>query len=183
MKKRIVALILALVLLIPSALASAEVYYRLKTRSRLWQLPNYDSVVLDSYRADWALTVNKNVDKAWAIITFSNGKTGYIERTKLVRCSSYTAWITKDETKLLHGPDYNFSKIGTLNKGDRVTVLTAGSGYSYVKTSQGNGYVPSKLLSKKKVSPSSKPTTPGTVSYSAYVTSKGGTVGLRSKPS
>ena len=183
MKKRIVALILVLVLLVPCALASAEVYYRLKERAKLRQLPNYDCVVLDSYRTDWALTVNSIVDKNWASITFSNGKVGYMERTHFVRCSSFTAWITKDETKLLHGPDYTFKKIGTLNKGDKVTVLTSGSGYSYVRTSQGNGYVPSKLLSKKKVSPSPKPTTPSPVSYAAYVTSKGGTVGLRSKPS
>ena len=183
MKKRIVALILALILLVPCALASAEVFYRLKDRAKLRQLPNYDCVVLDSYRADWALTINSKVDKNWVSITFSNGKVGYIEKNHLVRCSSHSAWVTKDETKLLHGPDYNFSKVGTLNKGDKVTVLTSGGSYSYVKTSQGNGYVPTKLLSKKKVAPSPSPTTPGTVSYDAYVTSKGGTVGLRSQPS
>ena len=80
MKKRIVALILALVLLVPCALASAEVYYRLKDRAKLRQLPNYSCVVLDSYRADWALTINNVVDKNWASITFTNdGKYTYLE--------------------------------------------------------------------------------------------------------
>jgi len=182
MKKRIVALILALVLLVPCALASAEVYYRLKDRAKLRQLPNYSCVVLDSYRADWALTINNVVDKNWASITFTNGKVGYIERSHLVRCSSSSAWIKKNETKLRHGPDYSFATLAVLSKGDKVTVITKGNNYSYVKTSQGYGYVPTSILSKKKVQPDPGPK-PGPAGYDAWVTSKGGTVGLRSAPS
>ena len=178
MKKRIVALILALVLLVPCALASAEVFYRLKDRAKLRQLPNYDCVVLDTYRADWALTINNTVDKNWASITFTNGKVGYIERSHLVRCSSSSAWIKKNDTKLRHGPDYTFATLALLYKGQKVTVITRGVNYSYVKTSEGYGYVPTGILSKKKTGPK-----PGPSGYDAWVTSKGGTVGLRSAPS
>ena len=124
MKKRIVALILALVLLVPCALASAEVYYRLKDRAKIRQLPNYDCVVLDSYRADWALTINNTVDKKWALITFTNGKTGYIERSHLVRCSSSTAWIKKNDTKLRHGPGSPGATTTAMSKPPKVTAMS-----------------------------------------------------------
>lgn len=183
MKKRITALILALVLLVPCAFASAETYYRMKDRAKLRQLPNYDCVTLDSYRADWALTVNNKVDKKWVYITYTNGKSGYMEASHIAKCSTTHAWVKKDDTKLRKGPDYNFATIAKIQKGEKVTVLTTGRSYNYVKTSQGYGYMAASDLSKKKVSPSGGGGGGGSVSYSAYVTSKGGTVGLRSAPS
>ena len=42
MKKRLVAFLLILVILVP-CVASAETWYRLKEQKRLWNLPNYDS--------------------------------------------------------------------------------------------------------------------------------------------
>ena len=183
MKKRFVAFLLVLVMLVPCVAASAATYYRLKGRSRLFYLPDYNSKALDSYRTDWALTVNKNVDKNWASITFTNGRTGYIERSKLVRCSSYTAWVTKNDTPMRHGPDYSFANVGTLNRGDKVTVLTHGSSYDYVKTSGGSyGYVANNALSKKKVT-KDKGSSSKSGSYTAWVVSNGGQVGLRSSAS
>ena len=43
MKKRLVALLLVLVLIVPCAFASGEVYYRLKKNAKVWQFPNYES--------------------------------------------------------------------------------------------------------------------------------------------
>ena len=79
MKKRLVAFLLILVILVP-CVASAETWYRLKEQKRLWNLPNYDSKVMDTYRGDWALTVNSSVDKTWSGITVSNGVSGYLEK-------------------------------------------------------------------------------------------------------
>ena len=62
MKKRIVALLLALLMVCSCAVASAATYYRLKTTVRLWKEPDYDSRVLDSYRTDWAFTITKKVN-------------------------------------------------------------------------------------------------------------------------
>ena len=183
MKKRLIAFLLALVILVPCAAASAATYYRLNTKLRLWILPDYNSKVLDTYRQDWALTVGKNVDKTWAFITFTNGRTGYLERKYLVRDKSYAAWITKDNTKLKHGPGSTFYNEGTANRGDKVTVLTHGRNYSYVKSGSTYGYVLNSLLSKKKVTSAKPGDGMKNVNYTAWVVSKGGQVGLRSAPS
>ena len=184
MKKRFVAFLLVLVLLVPCAVASAATWYRLKSSVKLRYLPDYNSEVLDVYRTDWALTINKTVDKNWASITFSNGRVGYIERSKYVHVNSYSAWVTKNDISLRHGPDYSFATIGTLNQGDKVTVLTHGSNYDYVKTSSGNyGYVANNVLSKKKVNPPKASSEKKSGSYTAWVVSRGGTVGLRSSAS
>jgi len=182
MKKRFVALLLALVLVLACAAASAETYYRLKTSVKLRYLPNYDAQVLDTYRTDWALTVNKKIDSTWASITFTNGRTGYIERNKYVSSKSYTAWISKDDTNVYRGPSYSFAVLDTAFKGDKVTVLTQGSVYNFVKTASGTyGYVAANALSKKKVTPTSPEKKKG--NYPAWVVSNGGTVGLRTAPS
>lgn len=182
MKKRIIALLLVLVLLVPTAMASAAKYYRLKTKARLWQLPDYKSVVIDTYRQDWALTVDKSIDKTWSSITFTNGVFGYMEKNHYSYSSSYTAYVTRDNSNVKRGPDYSFETLETVMKGAKVTVYTTGSLYNYVKTASGTyGYLPRSILSKKKVAPTPapKPADP----YTAYVVSKGGTVGLRTSPS
>lgn len=182
MRKRIVAFLLALVLVLACTAASAATYYRLKTSVKLRYLPNYNAQVLDVYRTDWALTVNKKIDSTWASITFSNGRIGYIERNKYVSSKSYAAWVTKDGTKVYHGPAYSFATLETINRGDRVTVLTQGSVYNYVKTASGTyGYVANGSLSKKKTSPT--PSEKKETNYKAWVVSNGGTVGLRTAPS
>ena len=85
MMKRLVALSLALILIISCAAASAAGWYRLTDKKRIFNLPSYDSKAIDSYRADWALYINKSVDSTWASVTFSNGVTGYIEKKYLSR--------------------------------------------------------------------------------------------------
>lgn len=185
MKKRLVALLLVLVMIIPCAMASAVVYYRVNTSSvRLRYLPNYESKVLDSYRQDWCLTINSTAtNKAWVNITFSNGREGYVERSLLARCAAaYTAWVTKDNTGLKHGPGWSFANEGIVNKGDKVSVLSHGRYYDYVRTTGGQtGYLPNDVLSRKKIAPSPSPTPAG--DYTAWVVSLGGSVGLRSSAS
>ncbi len=180
MKKRLIALLLLLVLVVPCVSASAVTWYRLKSSSRLFYLPDYNQRVLDTYRADWALTVDHHVNKSWSYIVFSNSREGYVERSHLAYSKSYSAWIKKDDTPLKHGPAYSFATNAFLAQGDKVTVLTHGRSYDYVKTSVGYGYVANSQLSKKKVKASGSTSS---ATYKAWVVSKGGTVGLRKSAS
>ena len=184
MKKRLIAFLLIFVILIP-CVASAETWYRLKEQKRLWNLPDYNSKVMDTYRADWALTVSSSVNKTWAGITFSNGVSGYLEKKFFIRDKSYTAWISTATANLKHGPGSGFYNEGTLSKGDSVTVLTHGGSWSFVKSSAGYGYISNGSLSTKKVSASSGSGSSSgkDVKYTAWVISRGGPVGLRSAPS
>ena len=181
MKKRLVAFLLVLVILIPCA-ASAAGWYRLTEKKRLFNLPDYDSKVMDSYRADWALSINSAVDKTWASVTFSNGVTGYMERKFLVLCKSSTAWISAGTANLKHGPGSSFATVGSLSRGDSVTVLTQGNNWSFVSSSAGTGYIANSSLSDNKVSGSSG-SSGKSVNYTAWVASRGDPVGLRSAPS
>ena len=181
MKKRLVAFLLVLVILIPCA-ASAAGWYRLTEKKRLFNLPDYDSKVMDSYRADWALSINSAVDKTWASVTFSNGVTGYMERKFLVLCKSSTAWISAGTANLKHGPGSSFATVGSLSRGDSVTVLTQGNNWSFVSSSAGTGYIANSSLSGSKVSASSG-SSGKSVNYTAWVASRGDPVGLRSAPS
>ena len=185
MKKRLVAFLLVLVLIVPCAFASGEVYYRLKKTAKVWQFPSYESRVIDSYRQDWALTISKSVNKSWAKVLFTNGQDGYVEKTLLKRCTSTAAWVKKDNIKVRRGPNYNYATLYTVNKGTKVTVITAGAGYSYIKTSEGYGYIEKGALSAKKVAPSPAAAAPTykDVNYTAWVVSNGGKVGLRTKAS
>ena len=180
MKKRLVAFLLVLVILIPCA-ASAAGWYRLTEKKRLFNLPDYDSKVMDSYRTDWALSINSAVDSTWASVTFSNGVTGYMERKYLVLCKSSTAWISAGTANLKHGPGSSFATVGSLSRGDSVTVLTQGNNWSFVSSSAGTGYIANSSLSDSKVSGSSG-SSGKSVNYTAWVTSRGDPVGLRSAP-
>ena len=181
MKKRLVAFLLILVILVP-CVASAAGWYRLTEKKRLFNLPDYDSKVMDSYRTDWALSINKAVDGTWASVTFSNGVSGYMERKYLVLCKSSTAWISTGTANLKHGPGSSFATVGTLSRGDSVTVLTHGNNWSFVSSSAGTGYIANSSLSDSKVSGSSA-SSGKSVKYTAWVASRGDPVGLRSAPS
>lgn len=187
MKKRLFSLLLVLVLLTPLAVASAA-YYRVNTNSlKVRRLPESGAAVLDSYRRDWALTVEKTYGD-WAYVTFTNGKDGYVQTKYLKSTKSYTAYITKDDTALRRGPYYTFDNVGTLARGAKVTVLSHGSKYDYVSSTVGRGYVRNGFLSKKKVKASGKASTSATIadpskSYDAYVINPNNrTVNLRKGP-
>ena len=169
MKKRLVALLLVLVLIVPCAFASGEVYYRLKKSAKVWQFPNYKSRVIDTYKQDWALTISKKVDKTWAKVLFTNGQDGYIERSLLKRCTSSAAWVSKDDIKVRRGPNYTYATLYTVSRGDKVTVITSGAAYSYIKTDAGYGYIEKGALSSKQIKGSGSNTpTYKDVNYTAW---------------
>lgn len=183
MKKRLIALFLVCLMVLPIA-ASAATYYRVNTSSlKLRFLPESNAQVLDSFRKDFALTVKKKLGD-WSYVQFSNGSEGYVQNKYLVKGKSSTAYITSDNTVLHTGPAYNFDAVGTLARGAKVTVLTPGASYSYVKSSVGYGYVAKGYLSSKYVKPSGNASTSAFTAagdYTAYVTNAGTrTVNFRS---
>ena len=173
MKKRLIALLLVLVLLIPGAVASAATYYRVNTTSlKVRYMPGEDSKVIGSYRKDYAATIKSTKD-GWSYVTFSNGFNGYVMTKYLSKASSYGAWIAYDDTALRKGPDGSFSALATLAKGTKVSVLSHGSKYDYVSAGDyGKGYVVNSRLSKKKVASSgnkSESNKAQTVDYDAWI--------------
>ncbi len=180
MKKRLIALLLILVILVP-CVASAETWYRLTEKKRVFNLPDYNSKVIDTYRTDWALTIN-SVSGDWALITFSNGISGYVERKSVIIGGTSTAWISQRNIHLKHGPGSGFANEATFSMGDSVTVLTRGDNWSFVSSAYGNGYVSNGALSSTKVNASTGPSYKP-VNYTAWIVSRGDPVGLRSAPS
>lgn len=153
MKKRLIALLLILIMLLPTVFASAA-YYTVNTSwLKIRRLPSDKADLLDSYRRDWACTISEKYGE-WSYLIFTNGKDGYGLTKYLKKSSSYAAWITTDFTPMRSGPAYSFKTVGTLARGAKVTVLSHGTSYDYISTKVGNGYVKNSFLSKKKVKPS-----------------------------
>ena len=153
MLKKITALILVLALLAPAASALAVTYYRVNTTwLQAREKPRYDAKVLDSYRRDFAVTIERKGKDGWARVRFRpGGAQVYVQAKYLAACSAYTAYISKDDTVLHKGPATSFKSLGKLAKGTKVTVLTHGSAFDYVSTPRGKGYVRNTHLSADKV--------------------------------
>ena len=186
MKKRLIALLLVIALLIPAGIASAATWYRVNTSSlKVRIMPGENSKVLESYRRDYACTIS-STKNGWSYVTFSNGFQGYVQTKYLSKGSSYKAWVSSDDTKLRAKPSGDGSVKATLAKGTKVTVLTHGSSYDYVSAGNfGTGYIVNSLLSKKQVKPSGSTSTTTAVTggnYDAWIMSTG-KVNLRSSPS
>ena len=158
MKKRLIALLLVLVILVPASIASAAGWYRVNTSSVKVRFLNSESAnVLASYRRDYAATVNKFTDDGWAYVTFSNGFQGYVQKKYLTKGKSYGAWVAYDDTQLHAG-------------------------------SMGKGYIVKVRLSSKKVKASGSESETagggGGGNYDAYVINAGARkVNLRTLPS
>ena len=186
MKKRIVALLLTLLLVLSAAMASAATYYRVNTSHlKVHMFDSEKSQVVASRERDFALTITKKAGD-WVYVKFTNGDEGYVLKKYLAKNSSYSAWVTNDDTPIRKGPGYTYSDVGTLAQGAKVTVLTHGSKYDYVKSSVGYGYVLNARLSKKKVKASGSKSeaafTPAS-NYTAWISNGTRTVNLRSDAS
>ena len=183
MKKRFVVLFLALALLLP-VMASAA-YYRVDTSAlKVRLLPEDNAKVLATYEQDYALTVSETKN-GWSYVTFTTGREGYVMSQYIQKNSSFRGYITGDETPLRTGPMWEKESIGTLAKGTRVTVLTAGKGYDYVRTPIGTGYVAASSISKKYVKPSgagNKLAFVPSADYVAWVSNGNRTVNFRTGP-
>ncbi len=152
MKRKVISLMLILVLLLPLGSAMAVTYYRVNTSwLKAHDKPSYSATVVDSYRRDFAVTIAQRYEKGWAKVRFRPGGAAvYVQTKYLEKCSSYTAYISKDSTVLYSGPATSFKSLGKLNSGAKVTVLTHGSAFDYVSSSKGKGYIRNTHLTKTK---------------------------------
>lgn len=179
MMKKTIALILVLALLLPVGSALAVKYYRVNTTwLKAHEKPAYDATVVASYQRDYAATICRVGKDGWVKVRFRpGGNMVFVQKKYLKLCSSYTAYISKDDTVLLKGPGTNFKSLGRLKKGAKVTVLTHGSAFDFVSTSKGKGYVRNTHLTTSKAS--AKPSS----TYKAKVqNSSGRNVVLRKGP-
>ena len=186
MKKRLIALLLVIALLIPASIASAATWYRVNTSSlKVHIMAGENTQVLGSYRRDYACTISSSKD-GWSYVKFSNGFQGYVQTKYLKKGSSYKAWVASDDTKLRVKPAGDGSVKATLARGTKVTVLTHGSNYDFVSAgSFGTGYIVNSRLSKKQVKASGSASTSTAVTggnYDAWIMSKG-RINLRSSAS
>ena len=177
MKKRLLALLLILVLLVPAGVASAASRYRVNASSlKVRMMPSESATVLGSYRLDYSLTVSFT-SNGWSYVKFTDGKEGYVQSRYISKASSGSAWITNDDTSLRRGPAGDYMAMAKLARGKKVSVLSWGSKYSYVNAGDfGYGYVVNSLLSKKKVASSGNASTATFVNnanYNAWVLNAG----------
>ena len=177
MKKRLLALLLVLALLIPAGFASAATRYRVNTSSlKVRQMPSESSTVLASYQLDFVLTVQSTKD-GWSYVKFATGREGYVQSKYIKKATSGSGWITSDNTSLRAGPLGDSKTMAYLAKGRKVSVLSWGSKYSYVSAGDlGTGYVVNSRLSKKKVAASGNASTSNNATggnYDAWVLNAG----------
>ena len=182
MKKRFAAFILVLILLVPTAMAAAATYYRVNTSSLVVRaLPESNAQKLASYPQDFALTrIKKSGD--WHKVKFTDGQQGYVMSKYISKSSSYKAWITNNDTPIRTGPGYQYANVGTLPRGLKVSVLSHGKKYDYVKSSIGYGYVMNGFLSKTAVKASGEKAEAaftGKTNYDAWISNGYSTVNLR----
>ena len=179
MKKRIIALIIVLALALPAGSALAVKYYRVNTTwLKAHDKPSFDATVVASYQRDYAVTICRTGKDGWVKVRFRpGGNMVFVQKKYLKLCSSYTAYISQDDTVLLSGPATSFKSLDRLSKGAKVTVLTHGSAFDFVSTSKGKGYVRNTHLTKDKAA--AKPSS----TYTAVVkNSTGKNVVLRKGP-
>jgi len=111
----------------------------------------------------------------------------YLKSTK-----SFKAYVTTDNTYIRTGPATTFARLDSLPRGTKVTSLTSGSNWNYVRLSSGaTGYINKNYLTKKYIAPPTAtpspaptfaptPTPAPFAAYDAYITSpNGGPVNIR----
>ena len=152
MLKKLTAFLLVLVLLIPVGSALAVRYYRVNVSSlKAHSKPSYSSAVKGTYRRDYAVTIARKGKNGWAKVRFRPGGAAVFVQTKYLRlCSSYSAYVSRDDTVLRSGPADSFKNLGKLDTGAKVTVLTHGAAFDYVSSSRGKGYIRNSRLTAKK---------------------------------
>ena len=185
MFRKLLAFILVLALLLPVGSALAVRYYRVNTSwLKAHDKPAYSATVLDSYRRDFAVTIAQKLKDGWAKVRFRPGGAAvYVQTKYLQACSSYTAYISQDNTALLKGPATSFKTLGKLSKGAKVTVLTHGSAFDYVSSSRGKGYVRNTHLTTTKPAKSSGSSSKQTAKTNAKIVNPANrTVNLRKGP-
>ena len=179
-RKGLVFLLVFIIAMMP--LCSALAGYRVNTSwLKAHKSPSYSSTVVDSYRRDFAVSILQTYKGGWARVRFlPSGNTAYVQSKYLSKSSSYTAYVSKDNTVVHTGPAISFKSLGKLGKGAKVKVLSHGSAFDYVSTSKGRGYIRNTHLTSSKPSMGSKAKSS---SKTAHIKNpRNRTVNLRSGP-
>lgn len=144
------------------------------------------AAVLDSYYTGTQVEILGSYGE-WYYVYTSNGKYGYMLGEFLSvngggsSALSGTMYVTSENgkgVKLRTGPDTSYHVIGTYDVGTKVTVISAGSQWHYVKINGTYGYMMAKFLTSSKPVLPSIPSKP--VSSTVSVVSKNGkSVNLR----
>ncbi len=115
----------------------------------------------------------------WVNVKY-NGQTGYVHSDYVSSSSSSTQTTTKIVTattlNVRSGAGTNYSKIGTLSKGDEVSVISESNGWAKIKYNGTNAYVSSEYIVSKSDSGSS------TESIKSYKVVNATTLNVRSGP-
>ena len=173
-RKGLVFLLAVLIALLSACPAMAS--YRVNTSwLKARKNPSYSSTVVDSYRRDFAVSILRTYKGGWTRVRFlPSGNTAYVQSKYLAKSSSYTAYVSKENTVVHTGPAISFKSLGKLGKGARVKVLSHGSAFDYVSTSKGRGYIRNTHLTSSR---------PKTTSRAAHIKNpRNRTVNLRTGP-
>ena len=162
MKKRVLWMAVCLVLILSTVIAPVSAsaksgvakIYKISTNANLRDPDDYQHIMTFLKKGTKVLWTGKtnSKNKAFYLVTTTDGKTGYVFRDNL---SEYGAvnlnqvYKTSSKTKLYKKPSTGSSSIATVGKGRYVLVYSTASGWAYVKTTSGKGgYM--KLSSLKK---------------------------------
>lgn len=193
MKKRVLALALAVVLLagvmalpVHSANAASTTATVKGGWLRLRALPNFDATTLASYYTGTVMTVLGTVGD-WYHVTAPDGYSGYMYGKYLnVSGSSssggyqnISATVVSSNglgVRMRTGPGTAYGVLGLYPVGTRVTILKMGGSWHYIRIGNTTGYMMSQYLSTNGGTVVTPPATSG--GYTAYVTSENG-LGVR----
>ena len=174
----VLALLLTMVPMVSMPTAEATTYKTATVKGgwlRLRSAPSFDGAVLGSYYTGTVVTILGTAG-SWYHVQTASGLTGYMYGAYLTvksTPSGGTAYVTSTNglgVRLRTGPGTAYSVIGVYSVGTSVTVLSAGTNWSYIQIGSQTGYMMSRFLTT--VAPSPDPD-PG-YGYTAYVTSTNG---------
>lgn len=179
-RKWLVFLLVLIIAMLPACSALAT--YRVNTSwLKAHEKPEYASRVVDSYRRDFAVTILCTYNGGWARVRFlPSGNTAYVQSKYLSRSSTYTAYVSKENTVVHTGPAISFKSLGKLGKGAKVKVLSHGSAFDYVSTSKGRGYIRNTHLTSSRPDTGSKAKSGGKAAHIKNPRNR--TVNLRTGP-
>ena len=195
--RRLMAMLTAVVMLaamIPLSMAAAGDPTTMTVRGgwlRLRQSPSFSARTLASYYTGTVVTVT-GVSGSWYQVVTPDNRTGYMYGTYLTTGGTTpapapvpdggvgNAVVTSQNgrgVRMRSGPGTGYSVIKTYAVGTKVTILSRGTTWNYIRVGSRTGYMMNQFLAEG-TSPSPAPAPVPSATYTAYVTSQNG-LGVR----
>lgn len=187
--KRWMAWLMAVVLMLtmlPAASLAAETATVKGGWLRLRAAASFDSTTIASYYTGTRVTVVARLNK-WCQVITPDGRGGYMYSDYLTtgESSQGTGTVTSANglpVRLRLGPGTGYGVIAKYSVGTKVTILSRGTYWHYVRIGNQTGYMMADYISGG--TPGPAPTPAPSAGYTAWVTSANGkAVNLRSTPS